>query len=79
MSEEKKPLTVTFAPGCFDSLDIDQDELNELMQSIQKQFSEMTPEELEAFGKPMTEEEFNELPPEIKAQIENPGQGRNLQ
>lgn len=72
-------LKVVFAPGCFDSLDVDQEELEKLMAEIQQKFENMTPEEAEAFGVPLSEEDFDELPDEIKAQIENPGQGRTLQ
>ena len=38
MTDEKKPLQIIFEPGCFDDFDGTQEELNELMESIQKQF-----------------------------------------
>lgn len=34
MDNEKKP-KIVFMPGCFDNLDIDQDELDSLMAEIQ--------------------------------------------
>jgi hypothetical protein len=36
MTEEKKPVKVTFVPGCFDQFDGTQEELDELMQQIQE-------------------------------------------
>jgi HPt (histidine-containing phosphotransfer) domain-containing protein len=78
MSNDKE-IKVVFAPGCFDTLDLDQAELDELMQSIQKQFASMTPEQLAEQGRPLTDEDFDEMPPEVQAQLANPGQGRNLQ
>ena len=38
MTEEKKPLKIVFEPGCFDQFEGSQEELNELMEAIQKQF-----------------------------------------
>lgn len=38
MTEEKKPLKIVFEPGCFDHFDGSQEELNELVEAIQKQF-----------------------------------------
>lgn len=37
MTEEKKPLKIVFEPGCFDDFEGTQEELNELMEAIQKQ------------------------------------------
>ena len=34
MAEEKKPLQVKFAPGCFDDFEGSQEELDELMKMI---------------------------------------------
>jgi hypothetical protein len=42
------PLKVVFAPGCFDSFEGTQEELDELMLEIQQTFETMTPEELAA-------------------------------
>ena len=38
MTEEKKPLKIIFEPGCFDNFEGTQEELNELMESIKKEF-----------------------------------------
>lgn len=48
MTESKKPVSVIFAPGCFDTFEGTQEELDELMAEIQETFTNMTPEELEA-------------------------------
>ncbi len=34
--ESKKPIEVVFAPGCFDNFDGTQEELDELMEQIQR-------------------------------------------
>lgn len=41
-------LKVVFAPGCFDSFEGTQEELDALAAEIQSMFENMTPEELEA-------------------------------
>lgn len=38
MTEEKKPLKLEFAPGCFDNFEGTQEELDELMAEIQRMF-----------------------------------------
>lgn len=38
MTEEKKPLKIVFEPGCFDQFEGSQEELNELIAAIQKEF-----------------------------------------
>jgi hypothetical protein len=38
MTEEKKPLKITFAPGCFDNFEGTQEELDDLMKTIQDMF-----------------------------------------
>ncbi len=38
MTEEKKPLKITFAPGCFDNFEGTQEELDDLMKIIQDMF-----------------------------------------
>lgn len=42
------PLKVVFAPGCFDSFEGTQAELDELTAEIQSMFENMTPEQLQA-------------------------------
>lgn len=77
--DEKKPLEVVFAPGCFDSLDMDQEELDKLMAEIQEKFANMTPEQLAFESIELTDEDFDELPDDVKLQIESAGEKRNLQ
>lgn len=77
--DKKKPLEVVFAPGCFDSLDIDQEELDKLMAEIQEKFTNMTPEQLAFESIALNDEDFDELPDDIKLQIESAGEKRNLQ
>lgn len=64
--DEMKELKIEFAPGCFDNIDITQDELNELMADIKNMLANGTFLEN---SRPMTEEDFNELPPEIQEQL----------
>jgi hypothetical protein len=78
-NEDKGPLKVVFSPGCFDSLDIDQAELDALMAEIQEKFANMTPEQLASESIALNEEDFDELPDDIKLQIESFGEKRNLQ
>jgi hypothetical protein len=73
------PLKVVFAPGCFDHLDVTQEELDELMVELEAKFNNVTNEELAAMSRPLTDEDFDEMPEEIQAQLESFGKGRNLQ
>lgn len=68
MNNDKK-LKIEFAPGAFDSFDGTQEELDQLMVEIQKMFEDATPEELEAMSRPLTEEDFEDLPDEAKENI----------
>jgi hypothetical protein len=52
------PLKVVFAPGCFDSFEGTQEELDELMLEIQQTFETMTPEELAAQSRELDLEEL---------------------
>lgn len=61
MTESKKPITVKFAPGAFDSFEGTQEELDQLQQEIVKMFTEMTPEELEAASQEVDPEELAQL------------------
>lgn len=40
MTQEKKPLKITFAPGCFDHFDGTQEELDALIKEIQDGFQD---------------------------------------
>lgn len=73
MTDEKKPVKLTFAPGCFDNVDFEsQEEIDELIAKIQemadsgeleKQAVLIDPTEL------LTEEEIDELLNEIQDEI----------
>lgn len=66
---EKKELKIEFAPGAFDHFDGTQEELDALMEEIQKMFAGKTPEEIQEMSNPMTDEEFDELPEDVQAQL----------
>ena len=68
MTDEKKPLKIEFAPGCFDDFDGTQEELDELIAQITEIFTNNTPEEIEAMSQPV---EFDELETEIQTQLIN--------
>lgn len=68
MSEDKE-IKVEFAPGAFDHFDGTQEELDELLAEIQKMFAGKTREEIEAMSRPITDEDFDELPDEVKASL----------
>ena len=65
MSEEKK-LKVEFAPGCFDNFEGTQEELDEMIAEIMRMAETG---ELAEHSTLMTDEEFDELPDDIKAQL----------
>ncbi len=69
MTDEKKELKVEFAPGAFDHFDGTQEELDELLAEIQNMFANKTPEEIEAMSRPLTEEDFDDLPEDVKLQL----------
>lgn len=64
-----KKIKVEFAPGCFDHFDGTQEELDDVVKQIQEQLAGMTAEDMESFGRPMTDEDFDELPEEVKEHI----------
>lgn len=55
-----KPLKVVFAPGCFDSFEGTQEELDELAAEIQSMFADMTPEQLRAQTVELDEDSLSE-------------------
>ena len=87
MTEEKKPLKIEFAPGCFDNFDGTQEELDEFMAALEKKFTSMTAEELKAEAREIDEEYLEELfetDPEAAEKLVNillndPGEDRKLQ
>ena len=79
MTDPKKPLEVVFAPGAFDSLDVeDQAELDAVMKEITEMFANMTPEELEAQSRPV---DWDSLTDEERVALERAinDEPRNLQ
>lgn len=69
MTDTKLPLEVKFAPGCFDTFDGTQQELDALMVEIQETFANMTPEELESQSTPVDEEELEQALQEVMHQM----------
>jgi hypothetical protein len=66
-----EPLKVEFAPGCFDHIDVDsQEELDAIMSEITDMFANMTPEELRANSRQLTDEDFESMDPEERAILE---------
>lgn len=66
MTAEKKPIKIEFAPGAFDNFDGTQEELDEMIAEITRMAESG---ELVDNGHELTEEEWNELPEEVKIQI----------
>lgn len=67
--DNNKPMKIVFAPGAFDNFDGTQEELDSLVNEIQKMFEGKTREEIEAESSPLTDEEFEELPDDVKEQL----------
>ena len=65
MTDAKPPLKVIFAPGCFDTFDGTQEELDELVAEIEETFANMTPEELSAQSQLVDEEELEDTLEEV--------------
>jgi hypothetical protein len=65
MTENKK-IEVEFAPGCFDGFEGTQEELDQLIAEIKQSFENG---EFEESRVELTEEEFDQLPDEVKFQI----------
>jgi len=70
MSDTPKELKLVFAPGCFDTFDGTQEELNELMQYIQASFDsgelleKGTPVDFDSLSDEEYEEIVNALGPD---------------
>lgn len=64
----EKKLEVKFAPGAFDHFDGTQEELDQMIVEIQRLVESG---EIFAQSRALTEEEFDELPDEIKQQLED--------
>lgn len=59
MTEEKK-MKIEFAPGCFDSFEGTQEELDKMVAEIQDLFANKSREELEAMSRPVSVDELLE-------------------
>jgi hypothetical protein len=64
----KNKLTVEIAPGAFDQFEGTQEELDELMAEIYRMVESG---EIEDQGHELTEDEFDQLPDDVKEQITN--------
>lgn len=53
MTEENKGLKVVFAPGCFDSFEGTQEELDQMVNEIQDLFANKTGEEIQNMSRPV--------------------------
>ncbi len=69
MTNKDKDFKVEFAPGAFDHFDGTQEELDKMIAEIQKMFEGKSREEIEAMSKPLSDEEFEDLPDEVKEQV----------
>ncbi len=70
MTEEKK-MKIEFAPGCFDSFDGTQEELDQMVAEIQQMFEGKSREEIEAMSRPLEDEDYEDLPDEVIEQLAN--------
>lgn len=66
--EELANLKIEFAPGCFDTFEGTQEELDEMVAMIHQMFA--SGEALE-HAQPLDEDSWDELPDEVKEQIVN--------
>ncbi len=64
-----KEFKIEFAPGAFDNFDGTQEELDELMAEIQNMFVGKSREEIEALSTPISDDDFDELPNDVKLQL----------
>lgn len=64
-----KPVRIEFAPGAFDHFEGTQEELDQLIAEIHKMFDGKTIDEISVDSNPISDEEFDNLPEEIKLQI----------
>jgi hypothetical protein len=66
MTDEKKPLKIEFAPGCFDGFEGTQEELDELIAEITQA---VTSGEIMEMSNELTDEDFADLPEEVQLQL----------
>ena len=68
-SDKDKPIEIEFAPGCFDAFEGTQEELDALVADIKNMFAGKTREELEAESRELSDDDWDEMPDEVKEQI----------
>jgi len=64
-------IKIEFAPGCFDSFEGSQEELDQLQQELLKMFAEMSPDELAQRSRPVDLEELGSEDPDVAEKIMN--------
>lgn len=69
MTEEKKPVTVVFEPGCFDDFEGTQEELDELIAEINSMFDGKTREEIDTLSKPIDIDELLDEDPALAMKL----------
>jgi hypothetical protein len=77
--EEVKPIKVIFEPGCFDNFEGTQEELNDLMASIQAEFAGKTRDEIEDMADVVNLEDLMNEDPEFAKHIMSLDNERKLQ
>lgn len=77
--EEVKSMKIIFEPGCFDSFEGTQEELEELMASIQAEFAGKTRDEIEEMANVVNLEDLMKDDPEFAQQIMSMNNERKLQ
>jgi hypothetical protein len=75
MTRKKKEMKVVFAPGCFDSFDGTQEELDKFVADITEMFANKTPAQLRAMSK--TVADLEELPDDVLEQIQHQLEGNS--
>ena len=66
---DNKEIKIQFAPGAFDTFDGTQEELDELLAEIEKMFEGKSMEEIAEMSRPISEEDFDDLPEDVKLQL----------
>lgn len=66
MTDEKKPMKIEFAPGCFDQFEGTQEELDNMVAEIQRMFDHG---EFEENSRLLTDDDLEDLDPEAIKQI----------
>jgi sugar/nucleoside kinase (ribokinase family) len=69
MTKKEKSIKIEFAPGAFDNFDGTQEELDELLAEIQYMFVNKSRAEIESMSRPLTDEDLEGLPDEVKEQM----------